>query len=557
MQGVCPVSHPLGCAWERPPGNFVFYFANRTVRREGVLVTATTSMVSMRANMARRLAQKLGKHKYQMWFGQSATFSWSESEGRLDVTVVSTYAARWIRQHYGEIIRAAAAEELDRDVALNVIVQDAAAPSRNAKRNGQTERGHDDAAVRNAAPARSNGASRGAHAPARRDDPFDDGRAPQAFRHRLEDFVIGSSNQLAYAAAEQFVTQPHPREGGHTSMLFIHGGCGLGKTHLLQGICARMIDIDPAARVQYLTGEQFTNEFLTAIRTNGMDKFRKRIRNLDLFVVDDVHFIADKDKTQREFLHSLDAMEMGGARLVMASDCHPRQIRQFSEALVSRCVCGMVAQVHAPDADTRRKLISEIAKRRGMQLLDNALELLVRRCAGSVREIEGALTKLHALAILMKTHSPGGAAITGVQHGRNGNGASRYVVVGRALVEQLYADQRVMRANRPVRFGEIFDTVVRELHVDREAVLGRNRQRHVVMARAMIVHLARKMTSMSYPEIAHAMGRDNHSTVITAAKRVEDQLQVDEPDYIPPGTIEPVTVADLAARLREAVLRGE
>ncbi|NJL30883.1 MAG: ATP-binding protein, partial [Phycisphaerales bacterium] len=187
------------------------------------------------------------------------------------------------------------------------------------------------------------------------------------------------------------------------SPLFIHGGVGLGKTHLLQGICRRMLARQPHARIHYTTGEQFTNEFLTAVRSGKIDAFRQRIRKLDLLAVDDVHFIANKTATQQEFLHCFNAIDLAGARIVLASDQHPKLIQQFSQALVNRCVRGMVATVTTPDTSTRVKIVQTLAHRRGINLLESVVAVVAAKCPGSVRELEGTLTRLHALATLSPT----------------------------------------------------------------------------------------------------------------------------------------------------------
>ena len=173
-------------------------------------------------------------------------------------------------------------------------------------------------------------------------------------------------------------------------MVFIHGECGVGKTHLLQAACQRHLDLNPSHAVRYTTGEQFTNEFLAAMRAAALDEFRARIRKLDLLAIDDIHFLASKTATQSEFLHTLDAIDFSGARVLLASDEHPRLIKRFSQSLVSRFLSGMVVRIDAPDRSTRLSLIRRLAATRSLPLSPAAEEMIVSRCMGSVRELEGA-----------------------------------------------------------------------------------------------------------------------------------------------------------------------
>ncbi len=467
-------------------------------------MSATTSPDVACARIAQRLADSVGPRRYQMWFDRSARFGYDDRERRLKVAVPNRFIADWIGRNFDDQLRRVAAAELGEDVELSVQVEPEQFPSEQAESPRPAD-------VPVSAPRRR---------------PTMTPVAGNPLRYRLEQFVVGPSNQMAFSAANALVDDA----AIHTGPLFIHGGCGLGKTHLLQGLCARMLQQRPDAAVHYTTGEQFTNEFLTAVRTNRIDAFRRRIRKLDLLAVDDVHFIADKQATQQEFLHSFDAIELGGARVVMASDCHPKLIRKFSEALVSRCVRGFVVEVHKPDTTTRMRIIRSLAQRRGITLLEPAVSLLANRCNGSVRDIEGMLTRLHALA-----HLDGS--------GRRSTG------VGRALVDRLFEVATASMPRKPIRFDAILETVAEHLHVERAAILGTNRNRNVVLARSMVIHLARLMTSMSYPEIAAAMGRNNHSTIITAAKRIREQIADSNAQCTLPGTMEPITLADLADQL--------
>lgn len=514
--------------------------------------TTTASDVGMR--IARRLADTLGPRRYAMWFEQSAQLDYDEPEpgadgnhdavchdndddaagGTLRVAAANQFVADRIGRDFEPALRDAAQQELGRRVALRIEIAPerfAVAASTQAAGTQPTAASATTPAARTAAPVTARTkpqAARDTHAHTTR---------LRGLRHRLEDFIVGPSNQLAYAAAERLANDDvESADAG--APLFLHGGCGLGKTHLLQGICRRVLEHRPEARVLYTTGEQFTNEYITAVRTNKLERFRKWIRRLDVLAVDDVHFIANKQATQQEFLHSFDQIELGGARVVLASDSHPKLIEQFSEALISRCVRGLVVPIKPPDARTRTRLVQALAERRELHLASAGARALGQQCHGSVREIEGALTKLQALVALAK---------------HNGQRIAEPINAG--LVQQLLDQDAGTSPRTPVRFESVLEAVTDALGVSAQQVRGRGRHRMVVLARSLTIYLAREMTSMSYPEIAAALGRDNHSTVITAAQRLGRQLQGDAPVALP-AHLDGETLSELTDRIRRQLRRG-
>lgn len=513
-------------------------------------ITVTESVC---ARIAQHLAKSVGERRYHMWFDRTARFDYQHDRRRLEVLVPNSFVADWIGRHFKEDLHRAARHELGEAVDLQVQIKpdaftredlEAADDTPPGRAGGGSGRAHGGAVE----PAQGRGeASKGAGQGAgllRWPGLSATGRPPrdrqQAVWHTLEGFVAGSSNELAYAAAKRLAEDENPA----TNPLYIYGGCGLGKTHLLQGICRRVTELRPQARVEYTTGEQFTNEFLAAVRSGRVEQFRKRIRRLDLLVVDDVQFLANKQATQQEFLHTFDVIGLSGARVVLASQHHPKQIEQFSEALVSRCMRGMVVEVRTPDTETRVRIIRELARRRGLSLLDSAVDVLASRCVGSVREIEGALTKLQALVNLTDTAR---AATQGHGH--------EHPAIGRAVVDRLFNGDLSTNRARVVRFENVVAAVVDHLGVERSDVLGTKRNSGIVLARSLTVYLARQMTPMSYPEIAAAMGRRNHSTVVTASHRMEQQLAENRAVSLP-GSKERVPLLELAERIKAAVARG-
>jgi chromosomal replication initiator protein len=486
-----------------------------------VIVTTATSSSDIGARIADRLNRTLGPKKYAMWFDRSARFELDDQAHELRVTVANKFLADGIGRQFRRQVCEAARDELGHDVSLDLGVRPVSAPR-------QDEHPGSHPATQTVGDAR----------PGRR--PADNApRAPRRakqWRYTLDDFVVGPSNQLAFAAA----TQLADLDQDPGSPLFIHGTCGLGKTHLIQGICQRVNAMRPDAKVRYTTGEQFTNDYIAAVRTNTLDAFRRKIRRLDLLAVDDVHFIANKEKTQQEFLHCFNEIELSGARVVMVSDCHPKLIKQFSDALTSRCVRGMVVRIDPPDADTRLRLVEALAERRGLAIPQTVAQTITQRCGGSVRDIEGVLNKLQALSMIQRT-------------GRQHPGFAP--VIGHSLLDQLFQDQPAPSPRKPVRFNAVLDAVCELFALPPEQVTGRMRKTHVVLARSLLIHLAYELTHMSYPELAAAMGRPNHSTIITAAQRIKKQLKADKPVLLP-GQPGETTPSRLLEQLTQMVQRS-
>ncbi|MCC5828222.1 MAG: AAA family ATPase [Phycisphaeraceae bacterium] len=451
------------------------------------------------ACIAKRIEDQVGSHRYSMWF--TSTRLNIDGGKRLRVEVPSAFVADWIGRNFTEQLQCAAADELGEQAEVELRVNAEVGEDGRDQAVAVTE-AHDAGTPRNGTPKTSAAKLRGEARPS------ENGRNGHALplRYRLEHFVVGKCNELAHAAACR-AAEPG-RLTGET--IFFHGLCGVGKTHLLQGICARMLEHKPDAHVLYTTGEQFTNEYIQAIRFQKLDAFRRRIRRLDLLAIDDVHFLAGREKTQQEFLHSFDALELAGSRLIMASDHHPRLVEPFGEALISRCLRGLVIEVKPPDQPTRRRIITQLAQRRNLELRDGVGDLLVSHYQGSVREMEGALTKLEALAMLQadSTH--------------NGDGRR---VIGQVLVRQLLESPQQVGRSRPIRPEQVLRTVSDLFGIAREQILGNRRQAQIVLARSLVMYLLRKLTHLSYPEIARFMKRPGHSGVLTAVARMEERIK--------------------------------
>lgn len=472
-----------------PGGQFVMRFA----------VKSTSDTIT------RRLSEQIGEHRFAMWFGEASI----RIDGhRLEILAETRFVADWINHNFTSDLRVVAEKELGSSADVHIAVASrttTASHRHDLPRNGAQEA----PAQRPAAPDRDRG--RRPSLPGRRLDSST----------TLDSFVVGPSNQLAWSAATRLAEEDNRSS---VSPLFIHGGCGLGKTHLLRGICRRCIELDgDASRIRYVTGEQFTNEYITAIRDGSVDRFRRSYRHVRLLAIDDVHFLSNKTRTQAEFLHTLDAIELTGARLALASDEHPHDIERFSKGLVSRFLCGMVVEVELPDSETRRALVRSLADRRHLRLTDAAVELLATRCPGSVRELQGALNRLEAMRMLdpdrLPSYDPEQLMIPGLDDPGHG-------MISSTMIQRMLKAHGQERTS-PVKIEKVIEAVCQRIGVTREELAGRSRHRRISLARSLIAFLAREMTTHSYPEIARALGRTNHSSVHAAANRLTRSIEME------------------------------
>lgn len=318
-------------------------------------------------------------------------------------------------------------------------------------------------------------------------------------RLKLDNFIVGPSNELARSAAQTVIEEP----GRHFNPLFIHGNCGLGKTHLLQGLCNEVLKRRPETRIIYVSGEEFTNQFVLGLKMNKLDAFRQRFREADLLVIDDIHFIANKKATQEEFLHTFNAIDTASKQIVLASDAHPKMIGMLSERLVSRFVSGMVVKVDTPEIKTRLEILTQRVKELKKDIPQPVLQYIAENLQANIRELEGALLKVVAFASLTKE------PVT-------------LVMARQAL------DDHITRTDPILHLSDIESTVATFFGITPADIHSSKKNRTVSLARAVAMFLARKHTSLSYPEIGRFMGNKNHATVILACRKVQNFITSEE-----------------------------
>lgn len=424
------------------------------------------------------LRDRIGPQKFNAWFGHGTKVSIEDDH--VQVFVPNPFVAGWIENHYRADV-SAAVESHTGSLCPVVVTIDP-----NLSRELHKKQFDRQAKI----------VSKATHGQAQRN------RKPaKLLRHRLKDFIVGQSNRLAYSAAQAVIADRR----APFRPLFIHGSCGVGKTHLLQGICNSMSGMVRNGRPlnwRYITGEQFTNEFVHAIRNKKFSEFRAKFRKLDLLAIDDVHFLAAKKAIQEEFLHTFNAIESSGSQIVLASDAHPRMVGKLSAQLTSRFVAGMVVKIDAPDKATRMEILRCKAKDMKLTVDEDVMEYVARHIRASVRELEGILFKLAALSSL--DTSP----VT-IQIARD------------ALGDHLARTDSVMT------LGDIEAVVATFFGITPADIHSSRRTMTVSVARMLAIFLARRNTQMSYPEIGRFMGK-NHSSAVLAVKRMEKNLADDK-----------------------------
>lgn len=314
-------------------------------------------------------------------------------------------------------------------------------------------------------------------------------------RHIFDSFVVGPGNRLAHAAASAVAEAP----GKTYNPLFLYGTPGLGKTHLLHAVGHQIQLLHPDARVAYLSGEAFTYQYVTAIRDHKIQAFRRRYRGVDVWLIDDVQFLIGKERTEEEFFHTFNALYDTGKQIVLSSDRSPKEL-DLDARLLSRFESGLVADIAPPDFETRAAILQRKAANEQMCLPDEVVLYVAKIIRSNIRQLEGALVKLHAYASLMKM------PVT--------RELAQEVLHGYFAVEPELNPQTVQLE------------VCRLFNMNLEDVTGSGRSRDVVLARQVAMYLSRMLTSASLPAIGRAFGKD-HSTVIHACRKVAQLVTVD------------------------------
>jgi chromosomal replication initiator protein len=321
-------------------------------------------------------------------------------------------------------------------------------------------------------------------------------------RYTFATFVVGSNNRLAHAAALSVAERP-----GHSyNPLFVYGGSGLGKTHLMHAIGHAVIARHPKKRVAYATSEKFTNEFINSIRGQKSEEFRERYRRIDVLLIDDIQFIAGKEGTQEEFFHTFNAIHEEGKQIVMSSDRPPKAITQLEDRLRSRFEWGLTADISAPDLETRIAILRAKAEAQNVAVPPPVIDFLAQRIVSNIRELEGALTRIAAFAALQA------------------------VPVTTQLAQEMLQNLLYNPHRKSLSPERIVETVARYYGVPLDQIKGKARDRQVVVPRQIAMYLMREETEAPLLRIGEALGGRDHSTVLHGCEKIEREM-ADNDDF--------------------------
>lgn len=316
-------------------------------------------------------------------------------------------------------------------------------------------------------------------------------------KYTFDTFVIGSGNQLAHAAALAVAESPATAY----NPLFIYGGVGLGKTHLMHAIGHYILEQYPTKKVLYTSSEKFTNELINAIKDDRNEEFRNKYRNIDVLLIDDIQFIGGKERTQEEFFHTFNALYEASKQIVLSSDKPPKEILTLEERLRSRFEWGLIADIQAPDMETRVAILRKKSQQEHYDIPDEVLYYIAENIESNIRELEGALNRVIAYASLT------GSPIT--------------LELAQNCLKQLLSG----KAKTNINYNTIMKVVARYYDISPDQLTTKKRSRDVAHPRQVAMYLCRELTDMSLPKIGQVFGGRDHTTVMHACEKIQEEME--------------------------------
>ena len=425
-------------------------------------------MAELWSQAVTEIKERIGRHNYETWIKPIGFVSRNKNEICLDVP--NKFFRDWLTEHYltqlQEILSTLAKHDVKVVFEINEKTSRQTIVEKGLKRD---ERDRVQRSTSNLVP-----------------------------KYTFQNFVVGASNQFAHAACFAVANQP----GEHYNPLFIYGGVGLGKTHLVNAIGHQAASQRPSVKVVYLSSESFMNELIGSLRRDKMDEFKKKFRNVDILILDDVQFIAGKERTQEEFFHTFNSLYESHKQIVITSDKFPKEIPGIEDRLRNRFEWGLIADIQPPDMETRVAILQKKAENEGVELPHDVAFFLASNIDSNVRELEGSLTRLGAFSSLTK------ATIT-VELAKD--------VLRNTLKN---AQQEITVENIQKTICDYFNIKIIDLKAKR-------RTQNIALPRQVAMYLCRKYTETSFPAIGDKFGGRDHSTVIHASKTIERKIKED------------------------------
>lgn len=318
--------------------------------------------------------------------------------------------------------------------------------------------------------------------------------------YTFETFVVGKSNNFAHAASLAVVEAP----GKAYNPLFLYGGVGLGKTHLMHAIGHAVREMNPAARIVYVTSEMFTNDMIEAVRAGKNVEFRQRYRNVDLLMIDDIQFIAGKQAVQEEFFNTFNTLHNAGKQIVISSDRPPKEIKALEERLSSRFEWGLVADIQAPDLETRTAILRNRAQNRNVAIDDDIINFIAENIVDNIRKLEGSLNRVIAYANLKR------------------------MPITMNLAKEAMRDILPQKQDIVVTPERIKETVAEYYSIPLESLMSQRRDKEVVIPRQIAMYFCHTLLSLPYKRIATLFDRDDHTTAISACRKIAQMIEDDQ-----------------------------
>ena len=444
--------------------------------------STATAAVNPWVRILDALEKKVNRHSYDTWLKPTR---YSHASGQVIFVRVPTAEFRHIGEKYADLIQEAMEN-------LGLEYQDVEFVTTQEENPAHTGVRHDGGLSASAAPAA---------APVRpAQSRFDwDGAAQLNQRYTFDGFVIGAGNQFAHAAAKAVAENPSKAY----NPLFLYGGVGMGKTHLMQAIGHEVKQRQPQASICYLSSERFTNEMINSLRYDKMTSFRDKFRNVDVLLIDDIQFLAQKERTQEEFFHTFNALHESSRQIVIASDRPPKELAEIEDRLRSRFEWGLIADIQPPDLETKVAILQKKAESEHVTLPTDVALFIASNIRSNVRELEGALIRLIAHSSLI------GAEIT-LSYAQQ--------------VLKNFIDSQVKK----ITIDSIQKQVAEQFGLRLAEIKAKNNSRAIVYPRQIAMYLAKHMTEASLPEIGRQFGGKHHTTVLHSIDKIEEVRKTDK-----------------------------
>ena len=469
----------------------------------------TATLGQLWSTLQGAIRKRIEPEQFETWFRRAALSHVDDQAVRL--AVQNAFSRDWLNANYKDVIEQAVRStlgprrvEVEVDAELTLLgaaaQTEATSDPEQAERKSPNGHARNGSAPRNGSSVRRNTSGVTPIGNALREkgllDSSDFGLNE---KYTFENFIVGPCNRFAHAAAVGVAESP----GQAYNPFFLHGSVGLGKTHLLQSACFSLLERDPQCRILFLSCETFVNHFISALENGDLQKFRNKYRNIDVLVVDDIHVLANKERTQEEFFHTFNSLYNAGKQIVLSSDSPPKDIPTLQERLVSRFKWGLVTEIEPPCYETRMAILKRKSRERGREIPDDVASLLAERIESNIRELEGAVTKLIGYASLSKQP------------------------VTRELVREVMSDLFVTRRGQP-SMEDILKVVTEHFGVKLTELQSRKRTNAVAHPRQVAMFLARRITRHSLEEIGGYFGGRDHSTVLYAVQKIQKRIQQEE-----------------------------